>query len=191
MSEEYKLDCEKAKEQLDMLIDLMVEERLKQAQNKSLDATNLASGSFEPQGALKNHLADCTQCHNYHLANQVLIEAAKALPRLEADEDFTQSIMAMIEVEQNSQNTIAPQNTHVPSFFARHNNIFLVASFIAFTLITSGVFADNAPLADGAASSDWIWSTGSWALALLVVALLKPFIEGNGSSAGQSRTAKA
>ena len=199
MSEEYKLNCEKAKEQLDMLIDCMVEARLKEARSPG---QTLEGQNFEPQDALKDHLSDCSECHNYHLANQVLIEAAKSLPRLDAGEDLTQSIMAMIEVEQNAMleqtNQITTTTTATTtngvvtqSFFAKHNNIFLIASFIAFTVITSGVFADNAPLADGAASSDWIWSACSWALALVVVAMFKPFIEDNWTGGGQSRTVKA
>jgi len=175
MSEEAKPSCDQSKEQLDLLIDSMVEARLNQAQGLE---------SFDPQGALQEHLLECADCHNYHLANRVLIEAAKSLPRLDGGEELTSSIMAMIEEAQMAE--ASPQ-----SFFARHNNVILIASFIAFTLFTSGIFTDSSALGESPMSSDWIWSSGSWALALMVVALLKPFIEGNWSIDSHSRTVKA
>ncbi|MBS1991176.1 MAG: hypothetical protein JSS86_20270 [Cyanobacteria bacterium SZAS LIN-2] len=180
MSEEKKLNCSQAKEQLDNLIDCMVEARLQKS----------ASGeSFEPQGALASHLSDCGDCHNYHLANQVIIEAAKALPRLDGGEDLTQSIMAMIEIEQEQQSQAV---TAAPSIFAAHSNIFLALSFMAFTLITSGVLSDSPWLVNPSASSDWLWSAASWGLALLAVALLRPLIEsGRGVSSGNRSVAKA
>jgi len=55
MSEEYKLNCEKAKEQLDMLIDCMVEARLKEARSPG---QTLEGQNFEPQDALKDHLSE-------------------------------------------------------------------------------------------------------------------------------------
>lgn len=184
MSEEKKLNCSQAKEQLDNLIDCMVEARLQKS----------ASGeSFEPQGALASHLSDCGDCHNYHLANQVIIEAAKALPRLDGGEDLTQSIMAMIEIEQESQAVaITDAVTAAPSIFAAHSNIFLALSFMAFTLITSGVLSDSPWPVNPSASSDWLWSAASWGLALLAVALLRPLIEsGRGISSGNRSVAKA
>jgi hypothetical protein len=171
MSENEPLNCQQAKDQLDNLIEAMVEARLHPdvgPQNAPGPFADSFDSSFEPRGALKEHLADCSECHNYQLANRVIIEAARALPRLEGDEALTQSILAAIEtgeVEKSEAKASAPAPAS-PRLTAG-SALVLAASFMAFTLTTSGF------------TPDAVWSAGSWALALVMVALLKPLIEGN------------
>jgi len=165
MSENYPLNCQRSKDQLDSLIEAMVEARLNVEAD---DGIHSSSSSFEPDGALKEHLADCSECHNYHLANRVIIEAARALPKLQGDEALTQSILAAIEI---SDLQLAEVKRAVPvpaqSMFTPRSALILVASFVAFILTSSGF------------SVDALWSVCSWSLALMMVALLKPLIEGN------------
>jgi len=185
MSEQNRLNCQQSKDQLDSLIEAMVEAKLNPEANQSQKALNSSFDSFfesglEPQGALKEHLADCSECHNYQLANRVIIEAARALPRLQGDEDLTQSILAAIEISQNEKSEeIVRVPAAVPSVFTLRSSYLLVASFVAFTLTTSGFTPEG------------LWSAGSWALALIVVAMLKPLIEGNLTLTNTNSMAKA
>ncbi len=105
------LNCQQARDQLDLLIEAMVDARIQAESDSSLGTAEgeekykLEHNAFEPAGPLKVHLAECADCHNYQLANRVIIEAARALPKLVADEALTQSIMAMVQASQESEMT--------------------------------------------------------------------------------------
>jgi predicted anti-sigma-YlaC factor YlaD len=181
--EENQSNCHKFKDQLDSLIDAMVEARLQQEAGQT---AIILEYSFEPEGALKEHLADCADCHNYQLANRVIIEAARALPRLKGDEALTQSILAMVLESQESESlAIAKSEPKITapvatqSIFTLRSTCLLVASFIAFTVTTSGF------------TTDGVWSACSWAVALIAVAMLKPLIEGKLSLTNTNSLAKA
>jgi hypothetical protein len=200
MSKNEHLNCEQSRDQLDLLVEAMVDARIEAELNA--DPTSGSAGqagqiAAEPTGALKEHLASCTDCHNYQLANRVIIEAARALPKIEADEALTQSILARIQESQESElgtqtaKSIPAATTAVtavaapisngakPFVFSLQSIYGLVASFLAFTFITS---------TSAGFTIDAVWSAGSWALALLMVAMLKPLIEGNGQFANATPT---
>jgi hypothetical protein len=217
MSENENLNCQQSKDHLDVLTEAMVEARIRAAVESRQSAFEgpghdagqgpgpkigqghrpasqiFSESNLEPTGALKKHLANCSDCHNYQLANRVIIEAARALPKLEGDEDLTQSILALIQESQESNllsvqgpSEIEKEKAKVPApkarqfAFSQHSVLVLVASFLAFTFIisTTAGFTIEA-----------MWSAGSWALALVMVALLKPLIEGNFTLAHAAQTA--
>jgi len=164
MSESNAINCQKAKDELDNLIEAMVDARL---HPQSADRAN-----FEPAGELKTHIETCSDCHNYHLANRIIIEASKALPRLEGDEDLTSSILALVEKAQSEE--VSASSAASRPMISPGSLGLLIVSFLAFTMINVGSLTTGI-------SAEELWSTASWALALLAVALLKPMVEGGWS----------
>ncbi|MBU6450288.1 MAG: hypothetical protein KGS72_00810 [Cyanobacteria bacterium REEB67] len=152
MSEINNFNCEKAKKELD---------------------DNFGIGSTgHPSAALRSHLGECQSCHNYQLANRVIIEAARDLPGLTADSALTDSIMAMIDeeiagqkIEEERPNPAS--SPQLSTLFDRKSIALMAASFGVFIVLLSGF------------STDGLWSAFSWLVALAVVALLKPLIEYN------------
>jgi hypothetical protein len=176
MSEINNLDCEQAREELDLLLEASVQARIESKLGAKAGGI-IESGADEnsagqPTQALRHHLGQCQACHNYQLANRVIIEAAREMPKLTADSALTSSIMAMIDLEIAAQ-ALPEESVDAAGakkqllLFDGKSMAILAASFAAFIVLSSGFSADG------------LWSAFSWLVALAMVALLKPLLEQN------------
>ena len=79
MKEQENDLCLKTKEQLDFILEDGIDARL----NGSGSEKALKSAVLTDK--LQAHLHSCADCQSYQLANRVLVEAARDLPKLAAD----------------------------------------------------------------------------------------------------------
>ena len=172
MSEINNLDCDHARDELDLLLEASVQARIESRLGAGAGSEPDKNSAGQPTQALRNHLGQCQACHNYQLANRVIVEAAREMPQLSADSALTSSIMAMIDLEIAAQ-TLPAEG--VASTGAKKQSLrfdgtsiaMLAASFAAFIILSSGFSADG------------LWSAFSWLVARAMVALLKPLLEQN------------
>ncbi|CAN5212841.1 hypothetical protein BH11CYA1_BH11CYA1_35590 [soil metagenome] len=187
------LDCNQTKERLEELIDQIVDAGLrgkapsdKTYENDKKDE-NFKTGlepslPFTLSRECQEHLNQCADCRDYQTANRMLIDAAAVLPIQEVPQAdlLTASIMQLVMDEpayasdsQIQASTPAAAEVLTPGKSSRE--IYLV-------LISFAAFA--ATSAYGLQLDESLWNIGSWSLALLLFAALKPLVE---QGPGESR----
>lgn len=183
-----EIDCSRAQEMLDTVLE-----------GESSFSSALSSATplnSQLPGELQTHLTTCAQCRDYQTASQMIVEAARVLPQMAVPRplELTADIMAQIRDESMIVLAEAPMMAGTTSgaksltglggaesssksgseivssvSSGGHNRqiLLLLLSFSLFlTMALSGEDIDEAA-----------WNCGAWCVALLLVALLRPFFE--------------
>lgn len=174
------LDCNQTKERLEELIDQIVDAGLQGkasgAELTGKDSQDFAVNKLTLSAECQEHLNQCADCRDYQTANRMLIDAAAVLPKQVVPQAdlLTANIMQLVMAEpaytlesQAAQTSLAVIAA-APAANRSYREIYLV-------LLSFAAFA--ATSAYGQQLDDSLWNIGSWTIALLVFAALKPLIE--------------